>query len=525
MIEKEAPGPSNFARFFVILFSFCLLDVLSWPIFFSYYLWVFADRSSFLNLDYLLGQHLHLGVDTYYAYGLLPVFIQHVLFVIFGRGYWPMIGCTIVVLTLMALFWSLLVRRLSNRWIYVLAVVAISPILLWINPNFPYSLVQLSMLFALLFLLEGRPEPALAISVIGCFSVPSMPLILTGLLGLYILVDWWTGDDHSVSVLARRLAPGALTYALLVIGLSAFFSFRSVLATALPFMGVRYYYVTRNNGIGDLLEFIHPAGHSIKYYVAYYIGSPAGWWLLTTIGLIVLGVLAGWTMIRNRRPDPRHAVVLFCAIVQVMFALIAYRNHDQHIIYDPIAVVGALVAISIFPVKRFRNSLLILFVCIGVMSQAVQARQTVAAWKNTHPSPLTANLYAEPEYGAQMSKILEIAKTQKVVLMSYATGMYHYYPTLKPVDSWFLLGGQMSLGDRERVLGNMRDADVIVEDTTYVPWFIERDPEAIREMGTMCLTDTIRDFQIWWRHPPSSAVCKSDPLRLRGDSSSEVPGK
>ena len=190
MIEDDGRAPGNLTRFFTILIGFCLLDLVSWPIFFSYYLWAFADRSNFLNLDYMLAEHLRLGVDAYYAYGLLPVFIQHVLFSMFGRGYWPMIGCTVVVLILMAAFWSRFVGYLSDRWIYLAAVVAISPYLLWINPNFPYSLVQLSMLFALLFLLEGRPEVALAVSMIGCFSVPSLPLLLTVLLAGYITIDW-----------------------------------------------------------------------------------------------------------------------------------------------------------------------------------------------------------------------------------------------------------------------------------------------------------------------------------------------
>jgi hypothetical protein len=180
MIEVDGRAPGNLARFFTILIGFCLLDLVSWPILFSYYLWVFADRSNFLNLDYMLAEHLRLGVDAYYAYGLLPVFIQHVLFSAFGRGYWPMIGCTVVVLIWMAAFWSRFVGYLSDRWTYLAAVVAISPYLLWINPNLAYSLVQLSMLFALLFLLEGRLEVALAVSVIGCFSVPSLPLLLAG---------------------------------------------------------------------------------------------------------------------------------------------------------------------------------------------------------------------------------------------------------------------------------------------------------------------------------------------------------
>jgi hypothetical protein len=115
MIEEKSRAPGSLTGFFVILTSFVTIYLLSWPVLFSFYLWVFADRSSFLNLDYLLAQHLRLGVDAFYSYGLLPVLLQHVLFAIFGRGYWPMIGCTVVVTVLMAVFWARFVRSVSNQ--------------------------------------------------------------------------------------------------------------------------------------------------------------------------------------------------------------------------------------------------------------------------------------------------------------------------------------------------------------------------------------------------------------------------
>jgi len=156
----------------IFLVAFFGLFFLSWPTVLSLDLWVFKDRGSFLNLDTLLGQHLRLGVDAYYSYGLLPVWIQHLLFRVFGAGYGPLLGCTVVTIALMALFWALLLRHLPEERIWLLAIVALCPIVIWVNPNFPYSLVQLSMLFALWLVLENRLSAALAVSMIGCLSVP-----------------------------------------------------------------------------------------------------------------------------------------------------------------------------------------------------------------------------------------------------------------------------------------------------------------------------------------------------------------
>jgi hypothetical protein len=521
MIEEKSRARGSPTGFFVILTSFVTIYLLSWPVLFSFYLWVFADRSSFLNLDYLLAQHLRLGVDAFYSYGLLPVLIQHVLFAIFGRGYWPMIGCTAVVTVLIAVFWSRFIQSISSQWIYLAAVVAVCPIAIGgINPNFPYSMVQLSMLFALLLLVQGRPEIALAISTIGCFSVPSLPLLLTGLVGLYIVVDWYTCTDRTFSLLARRLAPGVFTYLLLGTVLSAFFGLSSTLATALPLNGVQYYQ-SRGGGLIDLMGFLHPAGHSLKFYFAYYILSLATWWILTTIGLILFAAMGAGAMIRNRRLDPRHVAVLFCAILQVFFICFAYRNEDQHVIYDPILASGVLLGISLLRFERWRNLFLLALICFGFTGQAARARQTLIAWRTTHPSPLTANLYAEPEYGPELSKIVAIAATHNVLMMSYATGVHHYYPSLHSTNSWFLVSGLMLPADRERILANMRMADVVVEDTAHFPWFIDRDADVQSELQSMCLTDVTRDFQTWWRHPPESATCKVN-MRNTG-SATESP--
>ena len=114
--------------------------------------------------------------------GLLPVAIQHGLFVIFGRGYWPLLACAIVTLVLIALFCAQMLRFLPKGWIWIAAFVVFSRILNPVNPNLPYALVELSILFALLLVCCGHTDLALAASAIGCWSVPSLPIALCGLL-------------------------------------------------------------------------------------------------------------------------------------------------------------------------------------------------------------------------------------------------------------------------------------------------------------------------------------------------------
>ena len=105
--------------FLLLLVVFAALIALSWPILFSFDLWVLKDRGNLLNVDYLLEQQLRLGVDAYYIYGLLPVSLQHLAFAVAGRGYWPLLAFDVPYVLLTAFFWAWFVRQTAQpgRWL------------------------------------------------------------------------------------------------------------------------------------------------------------------------------------------------------------------------------------------------------------------------------------------------------------------------------------------------------------------------------------------------------------------------
>jgi hypothetical protein len=512
---SDSHVPHTAAEFYSILAAFFVTFALSWPIVFSLDLWVFKDRGSFLNIDYLLARHFRLAVDTYYSYGLLPVLIQHLLFNGFGRGYWPMIACTIVTLILMAGFWARFLRHFPEQKIWLAAVIAISPTLFLVNPNFPYSLVQLSMLFALLFVLEERLDIALAVSAVGCLSVPSLPLALTGLVLLLIVIDWWITSDRSAAYLTRRLAPGACTYVLLALILSFIYGCRSLLATALPILGMKFYKAVNYGGLTALMAFLHPAGRSFKYYFAYYLGTPVSWWVVSTILLFVFGALSIATIFRRRALDSTSSFITVCAILMAVFTFFAYGAPGQEIYYNPVLAAGVLLGLCSLPLGSFRKILLGAFIGLGMFGLASQVHATWTAWTNTRPSTETAGLYADSAWTAEWTDIVHISRKHKLFLLSYGTGEHHYFPTVETADTWFVRTGLLFPADKERLLEKIKDADVVVEDLNGATAFIDGDEDVQDLLVSMCLTDTTANFQIWWRHPlnPEKMVCKMNARR------------
>lgn len=506
-MTSQDPGESYAAiHRLPVLVAFFGVFILSWPIVFSFDLWILRDRGQFLNLDYLLDKNFRLGVDTYYSYGLLPVLIQRVLFIVFGRGYWPLLGCTVVYVGLMGAFWTRLSSHMPPGRIWLASVVAISPLLILVNPNLPYTLVQLSIVFALLLVLERRLDIALAVSVIGCLSVPSLPLVLAALLAVLITIDWWLNSDRSFGYLIRQFMPGASTYILLVLLLVLVFGWQSVLATALPFQGANFYKIMQ---FGLFSSFLLPKSATFRYYLA----NPVFWWVASTLALFAFSALGIQTMFRRRALDPANTFIVLCAILHGVFAFFAYGPPHHHILYDPVLAAGTLFGIAWLPWARIRKSLVGIFVLLGILGYAGQTRNMWLAWRDTQPTAFAPHLYAKPDWSDEWSKIVETSTKYKLLLLSYGTGAHHWFPGVENADVWTLQFGQLFDVDEQRLLSKIQAAEVVVEDVSLGPLeVLYYDQNIQREFESLCLTGSMENYQIWWRLPSNQnrSDCKTN---------------
>lgn len=492
--------------FLTILGCFSLLLLASLPVLLSFFLWVMADRSSFLNLDYLYEKHYVLGVTACYSYGLLPVFIQHVLFAIFGRGYKPMLGCTIVAMVMMAAFWTMLLRHLPRGRRWLIAIAALTPILLTVNPNLAYSIVDLSMLFALWFVLEGKLATALAVSVVGCFGVPSLPIVLSHLIAGCIVLEWLLDGGRQPAHLLRRLLPGVLTYALLATGLGWFFGFPAMLATALPTNGIKFYHSTGWYGITRSMVFFHPEGYSLKYYLAYYAISPVTWFIFALLLLAVVCVRSLPAIVVERRLHPAKLCIALSFVVIVVFLLVAFGGRGQQEIYQPILAAGCLVAIaSLHP--RLRTASLAVFIVLGVTGEIGQLYKTWTAWKTTRPDALCYGLYVDPQFAKEFAQVVEMSRAHKLFLFTYGTGQHFYYPTIESPDVWFVQPGLMFPSDRQRILQQLDTADIVVVGLQHFHFFQDYDPDIRPRLAAMCLVSVTDNFRIFRRPGVEPGPC------------------
>jgi hypothetical protein len=492
-------GFSFTTNFLVILGSFCLLLALFLPTLLSFDYWIFKDRSAFLNLDYLISKHYRLGVDICYSYGLLPVLVQHLVCLAFGRSFRPLLGCTLLVMVVSAFFWAALLEYLPKGRTWLVAVVALSQILLVINPKLPYSMAVLSILFALLYVIKGRLDSALAVSVIGCFSVPSLPLLLAVLIVCGILANWWQSSERSLKHLTRQLAPGVLLYVGLALLLGMIFSFPSVASTALPLAGADFYKENHLSSFSAFLDFLHPPDNSWKYYILYYLGSSVTWFTLCSIFLAGMAVRIVAPLAKGKPLQPREMFVLFGAILQVVFVCFAYGVRDQHIIYECVLAAATMVGISLLPGERIRRAALIVYLGVGVLGQAGAMYKTMVSWRESAPSPDAFGLFAYPDQMREWSDILAMSQHHRTLMLGYATGEHLYYPTVENPDAWFLMKGLIFPSQKQAILGEIRAADIVVEDRTSWYQISGKDADIKAELAKMHMTHSTANFGVWQR--------------------------
>ena len=121
-------------------------------------------------------------------------------------------------------------------------------------------MLQLSLMFALLFLLMGRPEWALIAAAVGSLSLPSLPLVAVAIVLAWIVIEWWRESPRSLSSLVRPILPALAVDLVLAIILLMAFGWAPLLATLLPLRGGELYRALNWGIFADGWNYLHPPG-------------------------------------------------------------------------------------------------------------------------------------------------------------------------------------------------------------------------------------------------------------------------
>jgi hypothetical protein len=460
----------------------------------------FRDLGSFQHVDRLIGLGLRPGVDFGFTYGLLPVLLQHIYFALFGAGYWTTFGILAIYLLAMLAFWTLLCWDIGPSLANFGILLGLSSLMLYIDPWPPtpaHASMELSLAFALYFLLKHRLSLALLIAALGALTIPSLPMALTGLITLVMVWEWWRTPRRTARGLATQLAPAAAGYAGAVSLMAAFFGWRSVLQSLFPLSGTRLYRAMHFGIFGQGRYFWHPPDAHLRYYLL----TTAGIWLFCSGLLVVFGCVGMVRLARTGKLQGQALFVVVCCALHLVFVFVAYGNYLSYVYYSFLLTAGVVAGVSGLKDRRLRIGLSCLLLCFGLLSQVTGVRAGRQLWMTESASPTTASLYAPNDFQPEWNSVLSLARNRRVFLLSYGMGAEFFYPEVGTARSWFLMPGLLLPQEDSYVAQQIRSSDVVVEELEVTTRYIDQNREWQTALGEFPVKVSGRYFRIWARDP------------------------
>jgi hypothetical protein len=274
-------------------------------------------------------------------------------------------------------------------------------------PNLAHALEAAMLSNALAEQAAARRDRALALAAAASFTKPSMAYVYGFVLLLFIL--WGLRRDGQLKLrsFVRVLLPAIATEAVLGAVLAAVYTPRVLFRTLFPITGIRTYGRNHFGFFGTGRPFLYFPG----VHLSYYFGTVAGFWIGSTLWLLVCGALAAKRILRSSGEGrATDEVVLCCAILQLSFVWLFFGGFFSWFYYLYLLLIGAAIAATWGPRCRYVACILALIAAVG---QKTELSGLYHAWRATAPSREMANLWASPAERNEWTNVLGIVQAER----------------------------------------------------------------------------------------------------------------
>ena len=377
----------------------------------------FGDYGLNLLAEYLIQHGYRPGVDFGYPYGSLSLLLGKLAFTIFGLRPLTFVTtvtiCDVVFAMGLARFAYVLRLRAS-----ALALIAISvPFCILFDITFGHVLERVFLAWALAAHADRRRSQALALITCATLAKPSMGFVYGFLLLIFIVATLWRESRLTIYYFVREVQPAALTAVILLSAVIAAFGVPATIRLSIPLTGAEAYRVA-NNG------FFTGAGRAFWYFPGvhpgYYFGTGVAFWFVATACLIAGGCSSAFPVLasfKNREEsNPAREMTLFCALLHVSFVTLFFGNNASWTSYPYLLSLG-VGAMTLW--SQFSENVVWLLILLGIAGQKGMIEANVRAWFNTAPSAATAGLWASNDERQEWIRVLDIAKVNSSVLLTY----------------------------------------------------------------------------------------------------------
>ena len=167
--------------------------------------------------------------------------------------------------------------------------------------------------------------------------------------------------------------------------------------------------------------------------------------------------------------------------------------------YDPILIAGVVVGLWEFCRPALRRIILAGLVFLAILGQYSAMRVYLKAKPLYRRFESTAPFYASPAVAAEWAQILQSSLHAKVLVLSWGNGIGLYFPTVETADSLFLLPVYVNRTVEDKLLEQIRAADVVAEELGEDTRRIDRDPEVQGALAGFRYREVGENFRTWRR--------------------------
>jgi hypothetical protein len=475
-------------RFFLILLivEVCFLYLLRWPLLYNFNNFAFWDSGSYLVAHYLL-QHGDQPFSYFgWQYGLLPLLLQELGFHLFDAS--PVsflclsVPCVLTVAMVMGRI-ALLESAFAGRILVLLSL----PLMLAFQPDMPHSLEPALLSLGLLSQFKGQHGRALAFATAACFTKPSMGYLYGLVLLLFVYLDWrelmvlpnsrndgprpsyarvrriettglavqWAGLRLSDPIAV--LVPSVCTAFGLFVLLSTTFGWKSVLRSLLPLSGAQAYRALHLGWSGVATQLLYFPGVKLSYY----IGTPAAFWVITTVYLTAAAVTVWVTAGSGGHRIVNRELILTCAILHLGFITLFYGFPASWTYYAYVLIAGVL-ATEAWPAGRTMIGALCILAALANYSGI---RSAWSSWKTMQANASTAGLFALPGERAEWNHVVSIAKCDNPALFANFGEAQLLFPWLNAPTGAFFIAGVATEDEIVREKQVLRTAGAVIIPT------------------------------------------------------------
>lgn len=380
----------------------------------------FGDRGDFLSINYLVSHGSRPAVDFGYHWGLLPVALGRVWFLLFGATPRANAGIMLVCALVVAVGFARIAATVQLR------ATGISLILVSLPFWFPiftltYALEAGILSNALAEQAAQRRPRALALATAACFVNPSMGYFY-GLTVLFQIIhetrrrSLLAGASNPWPEILRATIPAAATGAVLLVILGAIFGPLSAVKTILPIAGIQAH---RNQASG----FFYGVGREFWYQpqlgLRFYLFTVVGFWLAASVWLIISGLQSGRRLLSKTDQRGSSAMaaelVLTCAVLHVAFVTVFFGSAVSWRYYCYILVLG----VSATSIRgRISARITGALAVIAFLGNTAHNARIIEQWRTTAPRPEMSNMWATPTEAREWKQVGDAIDGHRALMLT-----------------------------------------------------------------------------------------------------------